>query len=132
MDRFSQQISQIKDFIARPQIALTLLMAGMLPGVALFTSLGAQMMTSMLAGLSVSLLLLAALVPSIWAQRRAALISAALLAYACGTHIAIFRLALAAPHAALFDKLAGIILLSVGAFAAVAHSAWREAPRRKC
>jgi hypothetical protein len=130
MDRFDQQMSQIQSQIARLQIAPALLMLGMLPGVALFTHLGAQLMTGLFAALAVSMLLLAAALPSIWAQRRSAIISAALLAYACGTHAVIFWLALPADHATLFDKLAGVIILALGLLGALGHTAWRALRRR--
>lgn len=134
MDRFSQQIAQFKAYITRIQIIPALLILGMLPGTTLFQHLGAHMVTSMFAGLAIGMLLLSAIlssiVPDMWAQRRATLISAALLAYACGTHIAIYRLALPATQATLFDTLAGIIVLIPVVIAAIVHSTWHSLYRR--
>ncbi|NNJ10370.1 hypothetical protein EKD04_008520 [Chloroflexales bacterium ZM16-3] len=134
MDRFSRQISQLKAAIARSEVAPALLLLGALPGAALFSLLGAQMMTSLLAGLAVGMLLIGAILsaamPSIWSQQRATLISAALLAYACGTHAAIYRLVLPSDQAAAFDQMAGLAILSLGALAAVGHAIWRAIPRR--
>lgn len=130
MDRFNQQLSQLRNAIARPQIALIGLMLGTLAGMVVFHLLGAQMVASMLAGLAVSMLAVAAAMPNIWAQRRAAVVGAALLACACGSHAAIFGLALATPQAALFDKIAGLAFLAPAAVAALGHSLWRALPRR--
>lgn len=130
MDRFSQHVSQLKSYATRPEIATTVLMLGMLPGIVLFNLSGAHVMTSMFGGMGVSMLLFAQLLAGVptapdGAQRRAALIAAALIAYACGTHIAIYQLLLPAPTAAAFDKLAGAALLTIGAFAAIFHTIWR-------
>jgi hypothetical protein len=130
MDRFSQHVSQLKSYAARPEIATTLLMLGMLPGIALFNLAGAQAMTSMFGGMGVSMLLFGQLIadaPAVpqGAQRRAALIGAALIAYACGIHVAIYQLLLPGASAVAFDKLAGAALLTIGAFAAIIHTIWR-------
>jgi hypothetical protein len=135
MDRFSQRITQLKSFAARPEIATALLMIGMLPGIALFTVAGAHVMTSMFGAMGVSMLLFGQLIADApvapaGAQRRAVLFAAALIAYACGTHIAIHQLLLPLDAAAAFDKLAGAALLTIGAFAAIIHTISRAIRQR--
>jgi hypothetical protein len=129
MDRFSQHLAQLKAHAARPEIAPIILMIGMLPGIVLFALAGAHMMTSMFGGIGVSMLLVAPLLTatadSQAALRRAALVGAALIAYACGIHIAIHQLGLTATSASAFDKLAGTILLGLGAMIAIPHTLWR-------
>jgi hypothetical protein len=129
MNQFSQHIAQLKSYAARPEIAPIILMLGMLPAIALFTLAGAQMMTSMFSGMGVSMLLVGPLLTAAAGAkanpRRAALIGAALIAYACGIHIAIHQLGLAIAPAVVFDKLAGSIFLMGGVAVAIVHTLWR-------
>jgi hypothetical protein len=129
MDRFSQHLAQLKAHATRPEIAPMILMIGMFPGIIIFALAGAQMMTSMFGGLGVSMLLVAPLLTASAGPkanlRRAGLVAAALIAYACGTHVAIHQLGYAGTPAAAFDKLAGTVLLILGATIAIIHSLWR-------